>query len=344
MGAKRTVPVRVGIKDVAQAADVSVATVSRVLNGSETVRPELRSRVLRVSQELGYRPNPHARALHTGRSHAIGIGVATAYMGGFLTDLFDALENTLASAGYRLIVAGGNGERASEKATLVDLLNRHVDGLLVYMEAICDSDLASIAVGGTPTLVLGRTVSGIEDRCLTWDQRAGAALATGHLLALGHRRIGHITGPPRNLDARLRREGYLETMRGAGVQVDPGWIVEGSFEEQGGRDAMRALLDRKAVTAAFVGNDRMALGALNALWERGMSCPSDVSMVGFDDAYGAAFATPPLTTVKQPLEELGRLAAQRLLDDIRGEQGAGRPDLPPLALVVRASAQRREVP
>ncbi len=328
--------------DVARTAGVSVATVSRVLNGAKTVAPELRDRVVTASRDLGYRPNPHARALHSGRSHAVG--VAATYVGGFFADLFDGLESRLADGGYRLIVAGGNGQRADEKDTLFDLLNRHVDGLVVFLEAVCDSDLAEVVSRGTPTLVLGRVVPEIEDRCLAWDQRAGGVTATRHLLEMGHRRIGHLAGPSNNLHARERREGYVQAMADAGLEVDPAWIVEGDFQERGGRDAMRTLLDRSHVSAVFVANDQMALGALSALWERGLRCPGDLSVIGFDDQRMSSFTTPPLTTVQQPLEALGRIVADRLLRDIRGEHGAGRPDLPPLALVKRASVQRREVP
>ena len=328
--------------DVARAAGVSVATVSRVLNGATTVAPELRDRVVVASRDLGYRPNPHARALHTGRSHAVG--VAATYVGGFFADLFDGLESGLAGAGYRLLVAGGNGRRTDEKTTLFDLLNRHVDGLVVFLEAVGDADLTEVLAHGTPTLVLGRVVPGIEERCLAWDQRLGGAMATRHLIAMGHRRIGHVAGPSSNLHARERREGYVQAMAEAGLPVEPGWIVVGDFQESGGRDAMGTLLDQNQVSAVFVANDQMALGGLSALWERGLHCPEDLSVIGFDDQRMSSFTTPPLTTIRQPLEELGRLAADRLLRDIRGEQGAGRPDLPALALVQRASVQRREVP
>ena len=169
-------------------------------------------------------------------------------------------------------------------------------------------------------------------------------MATRHLIAMGHRRIGHVAGPPSNLHARERRAGYVQAMVEAGLTPDPGWIVEGDFQESGGRDAMGTLLERNQVSAVFVANDQMALGGLSALWERGLRCPEDLSVIGFDDQHMSSFTTPPLTTVRQPLEELGRLAADRLLHDIRSEQGAGRPDLPPLALVKRASVQRREVP
>lgn len=333
---------RVRIVDVARSAGVSVATVSRVLNGVETVSSELRTRVMTASETLGYRPNPHARALHSGRSHAIG--VAATYVGGFFAQLFDGLEAGLTDQGYRLLVAGGNGTRDDENDTLIDLLDRHVDALVVFLEAIGDADLAQIHARGIPTVVLGRVVPGLEERCLAWDQRAGGALATRYLLAMGHRRIGHVAGPSYNLHARERREGYQLAMAEAGIEVEPNWVAEGDFQEEGGRQAMRTLLEKGDVTAVFVANDQMALGALSALWERGLRCPDDLSVVGFDDQLPSRYTTPPLTTVRQPLEELGRIVADRLLRDLRSEQGAGRPDLPPLALVERASVKRREVP
>lgn len=342
MGARGTSRARrVRIVDVAQAAGVSVATVSRVLNGAETVAPELRERVQRSARTLGYRPNPHARALHSGRSHAVG--VAATYVGGFFALLFDGLESRLAGAGYRLVVAGGNGDRDSERATVHDLLNRHVDGLVVFLEGVGDGDLLRIADRGTPALVLGRIVPGIEERCLAWDQHAGGMLATRHLLELGHTRIAFLGGPENNLHARERRAGYLQALREAGIAPDPALVVEGDFREVGGRDGMRELLQQGPFSAVFVANDQMAMGALNALWERGLRCPDDISVIGFDDQAIAPFAVPPLTTIRQPLEELGRLAADRLLCEIHGEKNVGRPELPPLTLVSRASVRRREV-
>lgn len=327
--------------DVAEAAGVSVATVSRVLNGTGTVSAPLKRRVERVSEALGYRPNPHARALHTGRSNAIGI--AATYIGGLFGQLFDALEAALTEEGYRLLVASGDGARDGELAILEDLLERRVDGLLVFLEAVTDDDIVRLARRATPTMVLGRTVPELADRCLSWDQRAGGALATQHLIARGHTRVAHITGPAGNLHARQRRLGFVDAMRGAGLEVEPGWIVEADFHEAGGRDAMRALLDRSAFTAAFVSNDQMALGALNALWERGLRCPEDVSLVGFDDQPLASFTAPPLTTVRQPLEHAGALAASRLLAEIRGEDPGTPHALSPLTLVQRASVRRRGV-
>ena len=341
MGAKRTAPPRVGIKEVARAADVSVATVSRVLNGVASVSPELRTRVARVAQELGYRPNPHAQALHSGRSRAVG--VAATYLGGFFGALFDGLESRFVEAGYRLLVAGGDGSRASERDTLHDLLDRHVDGLVISFEAVSDGDLAEVVAAGTPTLMLGRRVLGLESRCLAFDQREGGAMAARHLLEMGHRDVGHVAGPDGNLHARERKAGFLDAMAAAGAPVPPERVVAGDFQERGGRDAMLALLDRADITAVFVANDQMAIGALGALWERGLSCPRDVSVVGFDDQNAAAYLAPPLTTIRQPLEELGRLAADRLLLEIRGDRVAGRPELPTLALVKRASVRRREV-
>jgi len=342
LAAKRTAPrPRVGIKDVAQAAGVSVATVSRVLNGVDTVGPELRARVASVAEDLGYRPNPHARALHTGRSHAVG--VAATYLGGFFGNLFDGLEARFVDAGYRLLVASGDGGRSSEKATLVDLLDRLVDGLVISLEAVSDADLTEIVARGTPCLIVGRIVPGIEDRCLAFDQRQGGAMAARHLLAMGHRQVGHIAGPEANLHARQRKAGFLATMATAGLPVPEERVVPGDFQERGGRDAMRKLLARHDVTAVFAANDQMALGALGALWEKGLSCPQDVSLIGFDDQNVAPYTAPPLTTIRQPLEDLGRLAADRLVLEIRGDRVAGRPELPTLALVKRASVRRREV-
>jgi LacI family transcriptional regulator len=341
VGIKRTAPARIGIKDVAEAAGVSVATVSRVLNGVDTVGPELRARVVRVSQQLGYRPNPHARALHTGRSHAVGI--AATYLGGFFGTLFDGLEARFAHAGYRLLVASGDGGRASEKATVTDLLNRRVDGLVSALESVSNSDLLDLAQRGTPLVLVGRVVPGLESRCLAFDQREGGAMAARHLLEMGHRRVGHIAGPPQNLHARERREGFVAAMAAAGVPVGDEHIATGDFQERGGRDTMLELLERPGLTAVFAANDQMAIGALGALWEKGLNCPDDVSLIGFDDQHAAPYLAPPLTTIRQPLEELGRLAADRLLLEIHGNRVAGRPELPTLALVKRASVRRREV-
>ena len=323
------------IHDIAREAGVSSSTVSRVLSGTVPVAPNKREAVLAIVNKLQYRPNVIAQGLARGRTAAIGVmtqSIASPYYGGILR----GIEQGLAGSDYHPVFASGNWHTEEELAALDLLSGRRVDGLIVLPGVIPDDHLLRVAAE-LPLVVIGRSIAGIEQQCLCVDDLLAAHQATSYLLDLGHRRIAHIAGPATHQDALNRRAGYARALELAGLPIDQQLIVTGDYTEQSGLLALQALFSRGVMfTAIFVANDQMAYGARLGLYRRGIRVPEDVSLVGFDDLLASAYTTPPLTTVRQPIFDIGRAAAQAILDLL--EQ---RPvDLPHFAteLVIRESA------
>ncbi len=304
----------VRLRDVAAAAGVDASVVSRVLSGDArlSIRPETRQRVLDAVSALEYHPNPAARTLKTRRTMALGMTVPDLANVNYAVIARGAVERA-AEAGYTLLVASGS---AVER--LRDLRGR-IDGLLVGM-ATSETPRAGELGTTIPTLLVNRREAcGVPS--VTVDDEAGAALATRYLAELGHERIAHVAGPQNADTARRRLAGYRAALAAAGIRARAEWIAETSFDEAGGFEAASALLAaRRRPTALFVANVRAALGAIAAVGHAGLRVPQDVSIVGFHDAPFAAYLSPPLTTVRMPLEEMGRQAVESLLDLLAGEQ------------------------
>ncbi len=309
------------IREVSRLAGVSTATVSRVLNGTSNVAPPTRARVLEAIATLDFKPNTFARGLATNRSGGIGITVneiSSPYFGAFI----QGVEQVVRAEGIHLMVSSGYADAALEQASVDFLLERRCDGLVVQSDALDDEALIALVQGGdTPVVLFGRSVAEIASSCVVLDNELGGALATEYLLRHGHRHIGHVAGPLSYADARDRLMGYRRTLEAAGIGFDERYVVESTFLEEGGAQAAARLLERAPeLTAIFVANDQMAAGAMRTLREGGHVVPDDVSVVGYDDVFLARYLTPTLTTVRQPLVEMGRAAADLLLERLDGER------------------------
>jgi len=302
------------IKEVSRLARVSTATVSRVLNGTSPVATPTRERVLAAIESLAYKPNAFARGLATNRSGGIGITVnevSSPYFGAFIF----GVEQVAREAGIHLMVSSGFADAEHERASIEFLLERRCDGLVIQAEGLADEVLIDLVRNGpAPVVVFGRGIAEVEGSCVVLNNELGGALATDYLLDHGHRRIGHISGPLSFPDARDRLHGYRRALEAAGVEYVERYVVESTFLEDGGAHAAARLLDRAPeVSAIFVANDQMAAGAMRTLREIGRDVPAEVSVVGFDDVFLAQYLTPTLTTVRQPLVDMGRAAAHLLL-------------------------------
>jgi LacI family transcriptional regulator, galactose operon repressor len=287
-----------------------------VLNGRVPVARAKRIAVMNAVDALGYRPNVLAQELARGHSQAIGVlpqGISNPFYGRILK----GVEQALRGSGYYPLVSGG--EQPVEEAQALELLLSHrVEALILMGGHLPDDDLVRVSVR-LPIVAVGRTIRGLEHRCLKVENFQGGYRATRHLLDLGHTRIAHITGLPWHVDAIDRRQGYERALAEAGVPFDPALVVEGTWEEQSGLTATELLLGRgTALTAIFASNDQLAFGASLALFRRGLRVPRDVSVVGFDDQPTATYSCPPLTTVRQPIVEMGASAARSVLDELRG--------------------------
>jgi LacI family transcriptional regulator len=323
----------VTVYDIALKAEVSPATVSRVLQGTRHVSAAKREAVLAAADTLRYRPNAMAQDLASGRSRTVGLvlpNIASSFWGRFI----HGTEAALHEAGYHLLLAGAEGASGEERA-LELLLSHQVDGVIAGGGAIPEECFEAL-VGETPAAVVFRGPSGLESRRVRVDNREGARQAMRHLLDLGHEQIAHIGGPLDHGDAEERRRGYQDALREAGIAFDPGLVVAGEFRPKDGHARMRDLLDaRPGLTAVFAASDQMALGAIRALDEAGLHAPRDVSIVGFDDEAFTEYCVPSLTTVTQPLDAIGRAAVELVLARVRGE--AASPPVFATRLCVRES-------
>lgn len=311
------------IKDVSRLANVSTATVSRVLNGGVSVSEAKRVAVLEAVHRLGYEPNAFARSLVTNRSGAIGV-IVSEVSSGVYGAFVQGIESVVEAQGMHMIVSSGHGQAKREAQAFEFLRQRRTDALILQLDATSDAELRAWFDEGVPIVAMGRCIPSHDDRCIRLDNLAGGYLATRHLLDRGHRRIAHISGRMSSRDSIDRLDGYRRALQDAGLPFDADLVVPGDFVEEGGRDAMQRLLEREdGLTAVFAANDQSAAGALFALRDAGLRVPEDVSLVGFDDTLLAHYLYPALTTVRQPLVEMGQAAAWLALaslgEDVRRE-------------------------
>jgi len=320
--------------DVARVAGVSHQTVSRVLNDAERVRPETRERVLSAMRELDYRPNPVARALVTGRSRTLGVVSFDTTLYGPASTLF-GIERAAHAAGYFVSIVSVTAlDRASVLTAVERLRGQGVDGILL----ITPQEAAAQAVVHVPA---GMPVVAVEAGpveavpVVAVDQFAGAVAATRHLLELGHRTVWHIAGPADFLEARERIDGWQSALEAAGADVPP--VLAGDWSARSGYELGQRLATVSDVTAVFAANDQMALGMLRALHEVGRHVPRDISIVGFDDIPEAQFFIPPLTTVRQDFNEMGRQSLMLLLSEIGASERSSSRVIVEAELMVRSS-------
>lgn len=325
------------IDRVAALAGVSPSTVSRILNGTAVVNEAKRKAVDQAIAELGFVPNPVARGLAGGKTFSIGV-ITQAIDSPFYGAALRGIEDELDHAGYCPLFVSGHWNAAAETRGIDVLRARRVDGIIVLTGRLPDQTLKTCAKS-IPVVVTGRDLKAPGLFSLNFDNFNGGRIATQHLIDLGHRNIAFIAGDGDHPDANERMRGYRAALDGAGLRFDPKLVIAGAFHEVSGAMAVDQLMQsRRRFTAIFAANDQMAIGANLALQRRSLRVPADVSLVGFDDLPAAMYAVPPISTVRQPAYEIGRLAAVGMLQLIAGE--APRAQVPPPVLVARESARR----
>jgi LacI family transcriptional regulator len=323
------------LHDVARLAGVSYQTVSRVINGHPSVAESTRKSVVAAIEALQYHPNPMARGLATSRSTTLGVvSFGTRFYGP--SQMLLHIEAAAKERGYAVMPVSIASLQAEEiRAALRQLKRYRVDAMLLIAPtrgAVVER--AAELAGNTPLLVVDAASPG-ELSSVTIDQAAGAALATTHLISLGHTRVANISGPLSWNDAYLRYQAWAQTLLDHGLEVGPS--LPGDWSAAGGYEAARALIQSGAEFSALqVGNDQMAIGALLALDQAGIRVPEDVSVVGFDDIPEAAYLQPPLTTVRQDFSLLGVRCVELLVEEI------GRSELPPVAETIQPSLVLRQ--
>ncbi|TXR54676.1 LacI family DNA-binding transcriptional regulator [Reinekea thalattae] len=329
------------IREVSKLANVSVATVSRVINGNKWVSDKTREQVLAAMQELGYQPNSFARSLATNKSGTVGM-VIGCLSGPFFGQLMEQAEREVRLAGKHLIITSGQETAASEKDAIDFLLQRRVDALILHLDVMSDQEIIDLADNcGVPIILVNRLVPELSEVSISVDNELGGYLAVKHLLDLGHKKIATITGPLYKSDTRDRLAGYRRALNEAGLTYDENLVVESDFQEDGGIAPIERLKRRGAdYSALFVHNDHMAFGAINELKSRGVNLPAEVSIVGYDDIVMARYVSPALTTVAIPAAEFGQLAAKMALKLADGDQPEGCNLRFEPQLVIRKSTQK----
>lgn len=330
---------RITRKDVAKRAGVSVAVVSYVVNdGPRPVTPETRAKVEKAIEELGYYPNELARSLRLQQSSTIGL-ITPDFTNPVYGEIAESIQEVCLPNGYLtlFVYSGDNPDR--EKQLLLMFRAKHVDG--VIMQPVTPDPLEAIKPlrkAKIPVVLLQHDCCGVH--CVVLTDVQGGQLATQHLLDLGHRRVGLISGRlPSAARAEERLLGYRQTLKAAGIEPDPVLVIESDVNQNGGYQAMQQLLALpEPPTAVFCHNDVLALGAMHAIQVAGLSIPGDISIVGYDDTAGSAHLAPPLTTIRFSRKEMGHQAATILFRAIeQGEDHEPSTVRVPVELMVRAS-------
>jgi LacI family transcriptional regulator len=319
------------IRDVAKRAQLSVATVSRVLNGFENVSENARERITAAVKELGYVPHAGARSLSLAKTNAIGV-VLPALHGEFFSEIVRGMDQVASETGYFLLLSNMHPESPGGGTAVLRALRGRVDALLLMAPHVQDHELVAALPAGLPTLLINTRGQPAGCPGIHLDNAAGAKAVAEHLLASGRRRIVHIAGPKGNIDAQERAAAFRRVIEGWGAELT---IVAGDFFEESGERAIKDLLAQgRKFDAVFAANDNMAIGALTALRGAGLRVPEDVGLAGFDDIPLAKHLG--LTTVRVRIAELGEHALKRLIDILAGRDDGGEQMHAP-ELVVRTS-------
>jgi LacI family transcriptional regulator len=326
------------MRDVAQLAGVSISTVSHVVNNSRGVSDEARAQVVQAMAQLDYRPNALARSLRRQKTHSLGM-IVPDNANPFFAEIARAIEDRGFAHGYSIILCNSDGNLQKQAAYVDLLVERRVAGILFVAAGVSTELVDDLQRQRVPLVVIDREVPGVAVDMVQTNHHQGGRLATEHLIALGHRRIGCIPAGSDLSPGAERLAGYRDALAAHGLAEDAALVVPGDFQFASGYRAMGQLLAlAERPTAVFAGNDLMAVGAIRAATAAGLRVPEDLSIVGFDDISLASYTNPPLTTIHQPKREIGRLAMEMLLARMND------PDAPPRSvrleteLVVRQSS------
>ncbi|NQY34992.1 MAG: LacI family DNA-binding transcriptional regulator [Alteromonadaceae bacterium] len=304
------------IYDVSKLAGVSLATVSRVTSKNARVSDKTRQKVLDAMEDLGYRPNSIAQSLASNRTNSVGIMVSELH-GPFFGLMMAGIEKELRAAGKHVIITTGHSDENKEKDGIDFLISRNCDAIILHVEAVTDEYLIELCKGKTPVYLMSRYVDGLDENCISLDNELGGYLATTALIDKGHTDIAYITGPQFKGDARDRLTGHKRALAEHDILFNNDLYYIGDFRETGGIEGIKYLINnKKSFTALICANDEMAAGAMIHARELGITVPDDLSIIGFDNIIFSRYVFPKLTTINNPIDEMGHMAAKLVLKNV----------------------------
>lgn len=327
----------VTLAQIAKAAGVSVSTVSRALsNGSYPLKEETRQRILKLAEEMEYKPNLVARSLQSNRSHQVGV-IVDRMQSPFAAATVQGIQDVLRQAGYSISIIYSNRDQDLTVEAIKSFYGRQVDGILILNSWLHHYNDPILALQDRPFIFINRRFSNCLQNCVAPGDRINARLATQHLVNLGHRRIGFISGMGDWIEAQNRQAGYRDVLARNGLPIDETLMRPGDWGVDSGYRATQELLAlAERPTAIFAASDMMAMGAIYAIQEAGLRIPRDVALVGYDDRDFAAWIRPALTTIRMPSYEMGQAAARQMLRQFAGEELEDATQIPG-KLIVRQS-------
>jgi len=325
------------LKDVAKAAGVSIATVSRVLNNAGTVKPETKARIEKAIKSLNFKPNRVAQRLRHRNAQRQMIGLLIPDIRNpFYVEVVRGVEAVAYSKNYAVLMSNFAQDEAKEKMLLEIMRSESIDGLIVSPASKDDKEVISLVKSGLPIVCVDRGLDNVDADIVLVDNQKGAYDAVKFLTQLGHKRIAYIGGLPQIPSSMERRDGYLQALRDAGIEPAQELIKFGDSKHESGKSLAGLLLDlNNPPTALFTGNNLITLGALEMIHNRGIKIPEEVAIIGFDDMYWSVSLNPPLTAVSQPAFEIGRRAAELLFDRIN------EPGRQPVKLILKTELIKR---
>lgn len=304
------------IYQVSEAAGVSLATVSRVMNGNARVSERTRKKVEDAMASLGYQPNAIAQSLASNRTNSVGLLVSELH-GSYFGDLMSTVEQVLKQNGKHVIITAGHVDEKREHEAIEFLKSRRCDALILHAEAVSDEYLKQLVDGNIPVVVINRKVDDLNDNCFVVDNEQGGYLATQAAINAGHKNIGYISGPLFKKDASDRLSGHKRALEEAGIKFEETSMFEGDFHESAGQEGMLHLQKHYPnFTALVCANDEMASGAMTAAREAGFDIPEQLSIVGFDNVLFSRYLYPKLTTISNPIHAMGEMAAYWVLQHV----------------------------
>ncbi|MBD56302.1 LacI family DNA-binding transcriptional regulator [Pseudoalteromonas sp. SSMSWG5] len=328
------------IYQVSELAGVSLSTVSRVLNENDYVSKKTKQKVLDAMEQLGYKPNSIARSLASNCTNSVGILVSE-LDGAFFGEMMSAIEAQLRAAGKHVIITPGHSEEDKEKSGLEFLISRNCDAIIAHVEAVSDEYLVKLNKGKTPIYLISRYVDQMKENCISLDNVMGGYLATKHLLEQGHKQINYIAGPLFKPDAYNRLEGHKKALKEYGIAFDEQSLFVGDFKETGGYKGLQHFFNiNKEFTAVVCANDEMASGVMKCAREHKLDLPKDLAIIGFDNVHFTNYLYPTLTTVDNPVEKMGIMAANLVLKQVYKQNRANIEHIFTPNLLIRDSTTR----